>query len=416
MRQFFIISLIFLLGLGVFFLGLKIPVAKTLKFSASSSEKKALDVLIAGAKKIQERFEKGDFEQNFLKQKYNCPFEIGNLENVGSEYLRCNANFLQCFLQGGTGHDRSFTVKASDGKDYHVLVNPIFKSPARYLKKDRYYEIVTRNQKEGAFIPSYAVQLNISIQEKTNWSLNILLENTCATTYLPQAFYTDFDTFHQDIYVDKFLVTWRDIIEWIDYSKTSLYITPPKNRTDWSAPATGLNFDQMQKYCAFRGKQILPSHIFKAASLYREKENLGKIYPSVYPWTAINYKSFIEKIKKGQPSENFINSENCSLVYSSDCLKYPPSHYSNASTSWIGMNEVLGGSLEAFANPFNPDENLKLSSLYFPWESGMHSVGKVGTWNKKDTDRKSISVELPQSIESLTIGFRCYEMLAGEDL
>ena len=71
------------------------------------------------------------------------------------------------------------------------------------------------------------------------------------------------DNFNQDIFIDKFRVTFRDIVEW----KASLRLAY-KIPDTFSPPdsAFGLTLEEMKNYCSFKGKQLLQAHIWDAAT------------------------------------------------------------------------------------------------------------------------------------------------------
>src|SRR5690606_37806334 len=114
---------------------------------------------------------------------------------------------------------------------YWVTANAIFPPRPRFSPAPRFYTIITPSQHHGEQLPSYALLLNIPVIGQNHSSLTLLLEDSCHDTYLPQRFYAYgsalhhplpdeqswWDNLYQDIYVDKFLVSFRDIVEWVEY-------------------------------------------------------------------------------------------------------------------------------------------------------------------------------------------------------
>jgi len=252
--------------------------------------------------------------------------------------------------------------------------------------------------------------------------LNILLENSCADTYLPNRTYGKgpfqsrndwkWDNLNRAIYIDKFQVTNRDIKEWMEYDLTAPNIIIPKQSTALSAPTSNLTVVQMQRYCAFQGKQLLQAHFFDAATFYLgRKRKSGILFRSQYPWTRKAKSSFLYKAQNDL--EYSFNKKYCSKIYSKECLNttFPFYNHSTNSSSWMGIYQVFGGMLEYFDNPINQKQNINASSYYFPLTSRWHQLGVRSYWDGMHHAQKNFRWTKfgPPNIRStqLKVGFRC---------
>lgn len=467
-------------------------------------EKELTLVLIAASKKLRERWQYGDIEENFSinvkegtgsepdadnekklsnEKKYNCPQEIVPSDKISDLYLRCNPNYLQCFFSGQAGvKDPSIKIKKGN-QTYTVMPKAIFPPVIRYSSRPRFYTILSSFNLSG---PVYGVRMELFIKEYPQYSLPVILEDTCSTLYLPQRSYVylnwindnlqeeRWDNFYRHIYVDKFLVSYRDVIEWIEYGGGDKSITIPSDRKKWAAPATNLNSSQMQRYCAFRGKEVLTAQVYDAATVILNHDNnenvinenghvsselpmdLYKTYPinysmvrSLLPWAEDEKDSFIYQAQrkiavhlyamreKGITasglnrlsfiSDTYVTKDNCDLLYFSECREYYPYEFYNSNTtSWMGITQLLGGYLEYLPNPIHPLKNLKASSFYLGLVSKWHRLGRRGYWDgqgfskdnlrRNDNDNGNSLVEDFElnNNETLQIGFRCMLIIKEE--
>ncbi|MBF0297876.1 MAG: hypothetical protein HQK51_04110 [Oligoflexia bacterium] len=361
------------------------------------------NISIEGIKIIKSRWEYGDLEGNFVKNLFNCPEDIVYKSNIDDFYLRCNPNYIQCFYSAASGvSDPSIKVRLNN-KEYHVQVNQIFKEVSAYSNKKRFYKIVSR--------PVYGIMMNISIKEFPNYSRDFILENNCDQIYLPRRKYSSeghtWDNFNKDIFVDRFLVSYRDVLEWVSYAEGDVakesdkQIIIPKEREFWATAATNLHIEQMKRYCAFKGKQLMEAHIYDAASFYpSNQEDPYSIdnMPSIYPWTKDITDSFIYRYKqmyirnRGNSKmlaalDLMLKEEDCDLAYVRDCIdRYTRKYYSGVTSSWMGMSDILGGEMEYMNNIFEKDKNLKLSSKHLDVLSKWHSLGQRATYSEEKNE------------------------------
>ncbi|MBF0360571.1 MAG: hypothetical protein HQK49_06145 [Oligoflexia bacterium] len=375
------------------------------------------EIFVEAIKVIKNRWENGDLEGNYTKNLFNCPEEIVYKSNIDDFYLRCNPNYIQCFFSSGAGvSDPSIKIRFAD-KEYSVVVNPIFKEVPAYSTKKRFYKVISRSNSEGDEIPTYGIMMNISVKEFPNYSLNFILENSCDEVYLPQRLYIYrgvtktlvWDNFERNIFVDRFLVSNRDVLEWIAYGsdQKDQSVVIPTDRALWPFPATNLSIMQMKKYCAFRGKKLMEAHIYDASSVLVLPSNQEDPFavdeiPSIYPWTKDVNNSFIYNYKQMYMKNRgnskmlaaldlMLKEEDCDIAYVRDCVdRFPRKLYSGSSSSWMGMSELLGGEMEYMRNVWESNNNLKLSSRFLDVLSPWHELCKRANYSQ---ETKEISVE-----------------------
>ncbi|MCY4524563.1 MAG: hypothetical protein OXB84_07485 [Halobacteriovoraceae bacterium] len=326
---------------------------------------------------------------------------------------RCKASFLQCVFEKRDREKKPHFLVKKGKREFRI----------RALKQqDTYYRIITRENTEGASIPSYGVLIELSTDKFSNIIVPVLLEDVCNDVYLPQRIYSHgtskkttqeewrWDNFSQHVYLDKHLVDFLDIMEWIKFNssqkKISQNIVLPDSPAEKSLPAHGLSRIQMENFCAFRGKQIMQAHYYDAATFYPgDFDNKTPIrnIRGPYPWSNKS-KSFITK-----------DLSFCGKVFAGECpQKISYDNYKKRSTSWIGMFEILGGYPEALENVVDPMKNLKASSTLFPATSSWHALGKRAYWNgegfsNKDFNWEQDGVSYDPSLPNneVKISFRC---------
>lgn len=359
------------------------------------------------SKQIHEVFTQGDQDDLLIKNPKLCESEIGDVAGVGKFYTRCNPGFLQCLYLQKSSPLHNLKFERENSKLKFELVP---------YENNKIYKVISRQISSGSFLPTYGIELKLKATNYPKFSMKFILEDSCHNTFLPQRKYAygkenkkeilEWDNFDQNIFVDKFLVSNREIKEFNETLSRD-FIFDPKNL---SYPATKLSFKQMKEYCAFRSKELLMAHIYDAASfLPTDLEDVEPIKVKRGPlyWTKDIKTSFLKDRNKVQ-----VNQDICNLIYSKDCLKnynYDP-YFTNS--SWMGINNSLGGPLEAFYNPIEPDKNLKLSSIYFSFKSNRHAIAERGFWDGENHSPDSIrkeEFEDLKEIQELKIGFRCME-------
>lgn len=351
---------------------------------------------------IKDRWEQGDLENYYYRNKFSCPDLIKNGENIDSEYLKCNPNYLECYLQGKAKVNPKISVKV-DGKEFWLN-----------FKRSKEFVNVTKDD---------SVKLNATISSFADKEFSIELQNTCRDVYLPQRIYSAggidqnyvWDNFFQHIFIDRFYVTNLDVYLW----KKVFNIKDIDVSTDpslWHLPSTDLTLKQRKRFCNSYGKQLLQSHVLDAASFVPSDINdhmPDHVYKFPYPWTKKINGIFLYEKKIGNDFN--ISQKDCTHAYVKDCLKFKFKHFNTDSVSWMGVNYTLGYYMEVVENPFNSFQNLKASSFYFNSNSIWHEIGKRAHWDGEGFNlanfnfKESIdsTQEFAPSEQILQVAFRC---------
>jgi len=376
--------------------------------------------LIKTSEIIEKAWLEGQTDQLSKEEFVECKKELVANDNVDLSYLRCNPDFMKCFLKKLKG---KIKYKRRGGAYKVSSVVPI-----EIGGRKHFGQVITRWSHKGKYVPNYSFALKLT-SGKAN--LVFLMQNSCNEVFLPQRNYSYgglsritknyWDNFNQSIFIDKFQVTFRDISEWKKVLRLPFEIP---NKFIPSDSAFGLTIGEMKDYCSFKGKQLLQTHIWDAATyIPQDIRNKRKkiIRKGPYPWTKKRV-SFLWKAKNNTDFK--FKKKYCKKVFTKDCLSLIPfKRHSINSSSWSGVFQVLGGYPEAMKNPFNDGLNLKLSSFYFSASSSWHALGKRSYWNgfSFDTNRLGLKEELKfekklKVLEKLPssevrISFRCMRKL-----
>ncbi len=375
--------------------------SKQKQYENIAKNSEAFEVLAAFShEKLKKRWKLGDYDSTLGTIKDKCNHELGNLQNTDLDFLRCNPNYLQCIFE--QNNEIPFQYQ---GKLYQVLIHNTFPPKTIYSNKNRFYEIITPRPINASGILHNAITLNISLKKAAQFPVKIVLINKCNTSYLPQKQYAYgvynrdekdwiWDNFNRHIYVDKYLVTNRDIYEWKAYGKNSSNIKLPASK-NMSSPSTTLSREEMKQYCAFRKKHLLEARISDAVNFFTLDIPIStNIFRGKYPWPR---KSMSALLKEKKTSTDF-----CQKIYSKDCTKILPyMNFSSTSSTWIEINQAMGGPIEYLENKIDPNKNLNLSSYYFKRDKPWHQIGLRGEWNKSFL-RKQFG-----NFEKIDIAFRC---------
>lgn len=299
---------------------------------------------------------------DFVCEKYK------NLAGVNTEFYNCNPYILDCFLSSNEN------IIIDNEKISSI------KNRKSYIQYDRRKNpIVTFKYKSKHF--------------------KVKLLNTCSDTYLPERKYSAgpkgvnliWDNIGQEIFIDKNYVSNLDIFLWNGTTNNNLF-----------RPSSNLTIENQIKYCQSKGKQLLESRYFDAASFFvgTLDTNPEYIYKFPYPWSRKS------RLKFEEPK-----SRDCANIYSRECESIRPyEFFEPLATTWIGINKALGSYPEVFVNKFLPRANLKVSSFYLPYTSKWHAVGfrsyfdgvktdLIETYTKEIIDR--------DRVEDIGVAFRC---------
>jgi formylglycine-generating enzyme required for sulfatase activity len=367
---------IFILGLGALIVSMILILRLKEDFSSkpeqSIQEKMALDRLLKNSSEIQRIWWEGEDSSEWKINRELC-LKKWKVKNVFDESLvRCNPMLIEC-------------IQEFDQKKKFKLAK---------ISNEKYFEYISKTNVDSVFVKQNGYHFKLEDQE-TKKTLDILLESNCHEFYLDQRVYAygempaksegddfHFDNFNQHIYLDKSLVTNWEMNEW-QKSKD-------RSELDPFLPATHISLNQMEKYCSYRGKHLMYAHYFDAAT-FLLSETFSR---SPYYWTK----------KKNE------NIKDCRLIFSQECKQKETFKLNSISPSWAGLNDSMGGVMEAMRNPIEANLNLRVSSYYFPFSSKWHRLGVRTHWDGEGFKRRNIdfSKEEPESSnDDFDIGFRC---------
>jgi len=405
------------------------------------TQKKQIEILLTASEQLIRLWKDGDITGRWGRGLVDCQKELGDFKSSDESFLKCNPNFLQCYFS----HYEYFypASQAPISVFYKKGHSPHLVFAKRNKKSGLFYSIITRDLANDVDTPHYAVGVTLFLKETKN-KMTLLLEDNCHEILLPERKYTmgpvDFensksaqllwDNVGRKIFVDKNLVSNRDISEWITIGPSSFVEETTILRsklTDWgdnlAAPASGLTRKQMAAYCQFRGKQLLEAHIFDAATfLPGEVATAKTVFRSPSPWD----KRWSDSLF-AQADENYTEN-NCPKAYTRECLTIAPyKNFATTSTSWSGIYFPVGGVLESLRNPKSSTQNLKASSFYFDVKAIWHQLGYRAYWDGEGFDDRNFTWEfLPEEFlppesrvetqrnEDFQVGFRCMRMGINE--
>jgi hypothetical protein len=375
-------------------------------------------------------------------------------QKTDPSFLQCNPLYLQCLFAEERPLKIPFTVHQ---KTFHYSLQKSFPPISSLSSEKRVYKIIPKYQSDGGGLPPYGLLVYLQIEEFPGVRLPVMLDFSCRETFLPINTYAygpmkknitvplqqfqpqsslpsfDNDSFEdwiwdnsfQDIYIDRFLVTYNDLLHWPDLPLFQNQIPHlfMKAQAHLSAPATHIPEPVMKAFCQAQGMQILQAHVFDAATFLPrtlKKHSLGQSSQrGPYPWSKTLQKFVHDRL-----------APDCSLLFSSTCLEQKKiSIHSSQDAGWIGISEILGGPLQYLPNPLHPKENLKASSWYFPADHPWQQLGMRSYWDKQGFNPENVdwnymkrlyfneSPSLPpqsNSMDKLSIGFRCMRISDGE--
>ena len=341
-----------------------------------------------------------------------------------------NPDYLQCVF--------SAQPYLKVGRGIQVKVLPLQSTQAG---EKLFYALHTRANTNTNFAPHY--HFTISYGRK----MEVLLE-VDHDAYLPPRIYAlgpqgkkkdlrlnqdwKFDNFGLHLFLDRRLVSNRDIKHWLDFTlgveeqvtkmaaqflpaeldslssslsslssfssssssssslpplssslsilrqEFSTWPTTPQGMHDiwWDLPAENLSPVLMEAYCAFWGGRVLTTLWFDG----------GSFHPGDYASPRPRY-----VLRKKYPWPQEQREIGCAQIFSAECRGQKYSANQKSAVSWIGLQQTLGGIPELLLSPTGTWE-VKASSYLLPRHSPWHELGK--RWN----------YELPRDG---AVGFRC---------
>jgi hypothetical protein len=367
-----------------------------------SPEELFTQVIAAARADLLKLWEEGD---RFIgKLPPACPNEIDFKDHVGRNYYQCQPHLWQCYWQGGVVENPSLKIDLF-GQTYHVQARPVFDPIKQYSDKNRFYEMFKRKTPSVNLHYGYVIELGV--REIPDLTQAMILSDTCRDVYLPERIYGygqvrdkreegfAWDNFGRKIFIDKFYVSNQQVNEWrLLTGETDKMLL---ERKSWPAPAV-LNSKDQKSYCSFFGKRVLEAKLFDAATMPPSdlKNSMpDRVLRQQTPWHRDLSKTFLGMARINPDYQ--LTPLDCQLAQVQGC---PFKLFTTDSTSWIGINYPLGFYPESFVNIIGPDQDLKLSSRFFPPGSEWHELGVRTSW--KDDDQA----------KNLPVAFRCYEEVA----
>ena len=349
--------------------------------------KDEIEVLIKASKSLKRIWQSGDLDSLWKSQDLDCTDLLGDPSQTKDTYLRCNPDFIQCYFEHLDKIYRPhFTVLHKNIKQ-KVYLNK--------FNDKKYYQLLTKSTYVGKNVPHFGIMVELTLQNNLKNRLRIILKDVCSDVLLPQRIYAfgpmpkdhkkdwKWDNFNRSIFIDKHLVSNRDIREWIAHDSNIKLAHFSAESMKLSQPATTLKISEMRKYCNFRGKELLHAHVFDAATFL--PMDMSNPRPNVIirsPW------SYSRVSKEGylyqaQTNENYeVTKTDCTYAFTADCLKYfKYQNYNDWALSFLGISGSLGGYMEVFENISHPEQNLKASSFYFPASSSVHRLANRSYWD-----------------------------------
>lgn len=353
-------------------------------------QKSALLRLIQNSSEIHRLWNEGEESREWSLIKAACLKHLGVTAAFDESLLRCQPLLLQCH------------ALFSKNLNYKILKND--------LHEGLFYKYMTKAS--SAYSGLREAGTAITIEDKqTKRTLDIFLADQCQEVYLEQRAYAygepvdsgegedyRFDNFNRHIYLDLHLVTNAEVNEWIRFGNPDITRGLKERKgNDLFLPATDLTYQQIENYCSFKGKQVMMAHFFDAATFF--PMDLAELVPkknlrSPYYWTK----------KKSEFKAD------CDLFYSKECLSKKPYRMNSISPSWAGLQDSMGGVLEVFRNPIDPESNLKASSFYYEAKSPWHKLGFRASWDGEGFDFRNFdfrAINPFAAIDKFQVGFRC---------
>lgn len=420
-RVFLTVLFLLILGFGYwYFIGFKSKALIQEKGSDTSINSiEFLPYFLKAGEKLKSYWETGDYPG--IGSKIETCGEFHWEEDLaGKDYLKCNPQVLQCYFSNQIPEAKTFFEIEYNNKKKILHLNSDFPPLENYSRKKRFYKLLN----DGTFKVSLSLKSNPSIKH------TIILPNNCNEVYLPQLKYAHSQKIFgvedsrenidhikewenkKTIFVDKYLVTKRDVYEW-KVSKGIKNLN--KNIFEWYEYSDDLLLTEMKNFCHDKGKQLLSTRVFDAASFYRDLEKPEKM-TSLFAWGNRN-KGLISPradFNDLYDDDKELSPRTCDKIPISGCQKKYKT-FGEDNVSWMGMHDVMGGVLEALDNQETPYFNVKASSYYFDKYSPWHILSHRFNWDGRGFDSKNFNFESSLLSgagdkileEKIKIGFRC---------
>jgi hypothetical protein len=276
----------------------------------------------------------------------------------------------------------------------------------------------------GCLSKTRALDASVALEKKgKGWRLSlqgteleIELAPTCHEAFLPRRRYgleregqstLPWDNFNRTIFVDRYLVTERDIRIWAHEKKVE-GVKVAESPEDFPKPATHLTLAQMKNYCFDQHKHLMNAFIYDAVTFHpsdTENPEARGLNQSPVPWTRKGPRDQVVSYLEGRVP---FDVSFCSRIRSSECKESPtPEFYTALFSTWMGMNQVMMGWHEVMDNPDNPALNLAATSERWPLASPWQKLGKRGHWSGEGFTEKDFDFDGPLDPPPSGVVFRC---------
>lgn len=323
---------------------------------------------------LHKRYNEGDFDDAAKNLKL-CP-EYNNLQDIGANYLVCNQHFLNCWVKETI---KNYGLSFESQKDFRGEANSIAPYSKSYLS-------------ESSIQEPYG--FHITLKDQNN-KINLFFSSICDEIKLDQRVYITkakkeflWDSYGQNIKIDRYPVSVSEVNWWISFDHEAPKNKYLEDKKEWYKPSRNLSVKEKKDFCAFKGRRILESHIFDAATVLpsitnKPQNKFLKIYP--YPWTKNTKDVFAYKAKNTSNLEPLLTFENCQRIFSKECFeKFDFKYYSTNNISWNGLNMILGGFSEYLVNRLDLEQVVKRSSSSLSISAKEHQLVLRSTMQDDD--------------------------------
>jgi hypothetical protein len=290
---------------------------------------------------LNRRWENGDLEKLVVSGKNKCADIPSDPSELTGEMLKCNDAYLKCVLTGNVKEVTS-VIKTLKG---------VFRA------------------KKNSFRTGTRGDLIIDFMEKNSGvEFSTRLEHFCHSRFLPEKIYSaGADPYGEDV--------------WDNYGRKLFIDTGYALHANSLKPI--LDLKGKKEYCYLRGKTLLQSHIFDAASFFPTKYEYGFMFKSYFPWGKSREIKTMELQKK-----------DCERIYTKECEKLKLNYLQmRPAIGWLGVYHTLGSEVEQFENLFHEDLILKKSNKSLERKNSWHRNGKRSRMQEEQI--------------SLGVAFRC---------
>lgn len=304
-------------------------------------------------------------------------------------WLRCEPKALSCFLKTRQQEQEGF-FSPSWSESTHVKV---FFHESEKVERDSWRVFFKLQNKQKTLIFSLADECSDSL----------IAPGIKAYGPGPKGG-TDWlwDNREGELFLDSYPVSKGEFARWKGQEVDGL---------EYFEIAGQVSVEDRWAYCEAQGKTPARAHVYDGASFYPPQLSASfiAIWPrGPYPQGRRRAESYLGRYLDQLEPELDIK-QLCREIKTAECLERHPRLLARDQTATTvhGVFQVLGGALESMINPLAPNENLKLSSVYFDLNSPHHRLGVRGTWDGESFMSDQFDLVEREQTENLQVGFRC---------